>query len=137
MQYKIRKTNDLELIQTLNAEIFPQDLLHTDHKTAAWVLYDDKDEPVAFCTCRNSGYGILFMDRAGIKKEHRKKGLHRKLIKAREAYAKKNGFKKIITYVMKENYASLFTLVRCDYEMYTPEYKYAGENVIYVIKEFK
>lgn len=136
-KYKIKRTKDLDLIVRINDEIFPEDKLDVDHKTTAWIVYSEDKEIAGFCTCRNAGYGILYMDRGGIKYKHRGKGLHRKMISAREAYAKKNGFKKIITYVMKENWTSLFTLIRCDYLKYTPEYKYAGDNVVYLIKELE
>lgn len=135
MNFKIRQTTDFSLISILNEEIFPEDKLTLDEKTVAWVVMDDKGQYVAFCTARKLINGILYMDRGGVMPKFRKQGIHRKLITARERFAKKHGYDKVITYVMKDNYASLFTLVRCDYKMYTPEYKYAGENVIYLIKD--
>lgn len=135
MNFKIRQTTDFELIKQLNDEIFPEDKLHIDEKTVAWIVTDEEGRYAAFCTARKLIHGILYMDRGGVLPKFRKQGLHRKLISIREKYAKKHGFRKVITYVMKDNYASLFTLIRCDYKMYTPEYKYAGDNVIYLIKE--
>lgn len=135
MNFKVRMTTDMSLIETINDEIFPADKLHIDEKTVAWIVYTEDGKPAAFCTARKLTYGILYMDRGGVYLKYRKHGIHRKLIKAREQFAKRNGYHKVITYVMKDNYASLFTLVRCDYRMYTPEYLYAGSNVIYLIKE--
>lgn len=136
MSYKIRQTQDFGLILELNNRIFPEDKLDLDEKTVAWIIYDSDNKPAAFCTARRLSHGILYMDRAGVLSAHQKKGLHRKLIKARENYAKRNNYKKLITYVLKTNYASLFTLVRCDFKMYTPGYAYAGKEVLYLMKEF-
>jgi GNAT superfamily N-acetyltransferase len=135
MKFKVRMTTDMDLIRSINDEIFTEDKLELDEKTVAWVAWTEDEKPAAFCTARKLTHGILYMDRGGVYSKYRKQGIHRKLIKVRENFAKKNGYSKVITYVMKDNFASLFTLVRCDYRMYTPEYLYAGSNVIYLIKE--
>lgn len=137
MIFKVRSTKDFNLVLELNSKIFPEDKLELDEKTVAWIVYNSQGQPVAFCTARKLLYGILYMDRAGVLPDYQGKGIHRKLINARERFAKKNGFKKIITYVMKHNYQSLCTLVRCDFKLYNPEYAYAGREVLYFIKVFK
>jgi GNAT superfamily N-acetyltransferase len=133
--YKIRKTLRFEDIIILNNLIFPCDPLEIDEKSRAW-LVSHKDKPAGFCTMRMLDDGIAFMDRGGILDEHRGNGIHKRLIKVRERYARSQQCNCIITYVMADNYASLFTLIRHDYKMYEPDYAYAGsKGVIYLIKE--
>ncbi|MDD3412558.1 MAG: GNAT family N-acetyltransferase [Lachnospiraceae bacterium] len=140
MSYRIRRAKDLSMIVTLNTIIFPEDALHLDEQTVAWVAYDKNNQPAAFCTARKLEDRVLYFDRGGVLKEHQGKGLHRKLIEIRERYARKNKYKTAITYVMKDNIKSLCTLVRCDYLIYTPVYQWAGkagDMIYYLIKEFK
>ena len=133
--YRIRKTLHLDQLIILNEYIFPQDPLEVDDRTVGWHVTKD-DKSAGFCTMRLLDDGIAFMDRGGILSEHRGNNLHRRLIKIRERYAKRKGYKTMITYVMADNYASLFTLIRQDYKMYSPEYAYAGvKGVIYLMKE--
>ena len=140
MSYRVRREKDLSNIISLNAAIFPEDVLNVDEQTVGWVAYDKNNNPAGFCTARTLEDGVLYFDRGGVFKEHRGQGLHRKLIEIRERYARKNGYKNIITYVMKDNIKSLTTLVRCDYLIYTPAYQWAGkawETIYYLIKELK
>ena len=133
--YKVRKTTRFENIVLLNTEIFPCDPLEIDQKSRGWLVYH-QNNPIGFCTMRMLEDKIAFMDRGGILDEHRGKGIHKRLIKVRERYARAHGSEVIITYVMEDNYASLFTLVRHGYKMYEPDYAYAGvKGVIYLQKD--
>ena len=134
MSYSVRKTTKFELILLLNKEIFPCDDLEIDKYTTGWVIWKDK-KPVGFCTMRLLDHKIAYMDRAGILKEHRGKGLHKKLLRVRESYARRQGYKQMITYTVSDNFDSLFTLVRHGYHKYDPEYAYAGKSCHYVIKD--
>jgi GNAT superfamily N-acetyltransferase len=141
MSYSVRKVKDLSMLVYLNKVVFPLDVLEIDEKTVGWVMYCPNGEPVGFCSGRQLEHQMFFMDRAGILEKHRGKGLHRKLINVRERFARASDkIKHIITYVVHDNYASLFTLVRCGYKKYDPEYEYAGaseKEVIYLIKDLK
>lgn len=133
--YKIRRTAQFENIILLNTVIFPCDPLEIDKKSRGWLVYH-QNTPAAFCTMRMLEDSIAFMDRGGILDEHRGRGLHKRLIRVREKYARAQGFQTVITYVMADNYASLFTLVRHGYKMYEPDYAYAGvKGVIYLQKD--
>jgi GNAT superfamily N-acetyltransferase len=130
----------MDLIKSLNDAVFPTDALFIDDKTVGWVAYNKKGEAAAFATARDIGDHILFMDRGGVLKEHRKHGLHSRLIKVRELYARQNGFKEIITYTMKDNIMSTVTLVKCGFQLYTPYYQWVGkawESIYYFCKDVK
>ena len=133
---RITKTKNMKLILDLNHQIMPEDHLEIDEKTTAWIVKVD-GEIAGFCTLREIGHHIAYLDRGGVLPKHQGKGIHRRLIAVRERYARSRGMHKIITYVMPYNYPSMFTLVRCNYLKYKPEYPWAGTNIVYFIKELK
>ena len=128
--FKIRKTEDMELVKSLNDEIFPYDELETKEKTHAWIV-TVKKVPVGFCTVDFLSYGIAFLARAGLKTEARGFNLQKKLISVRERFAKKNGYYQIITYTMMDNIWSSVNLQKKGYCLYLPEYEYAGKGCLY------
>ena len=133
-EYIVRKTDKFDLILSLNRKIFPCDDLEICDNTVGWIIWHNKT-PVGFCTMRMLTHRIAYMDRAGILEEHRGKGLHKKLLRVRESYARRQNYKEIITYTVSDNFDSLFTLVRHGYKKYDPEYAYAGRTCHYVIKD--
>jgi len=130
----LRKTNKLDDILILNAIIFPEDDLDVSKKTFHWIAKEGS-MPIGFCSAKDIGYRILYLTRAGVLKEHRGNGIQKRFIKARERFAKRNNFKKIITYTLKDNYQSIASLIKSGYLLYKPEYDYAGPEFVYLIKE--
>jgi hypothetical protein len=57
------------------------------------------------------------------------------MIKVRERWAKKLGYKTVITYTLNDNYQSFSHLIKLNYEMYVPEYEYADKGCLYFRKE--
>lgn len=136
-EFSIRKTYDFFSIVALNQEIFPGDLLDVSTNVHGWIVRcGDDRKPIGFCTCTDIGHRILFLSRAGLLPNYFGYGLHKRLINIRLRYAKVNGFKTVITYVKKDNYASFANLIKCGFLIYTPEYDYAGKDFIYLIKYF-
>lgn len=134
MLIRLIKTKNMNLIKKINHDIMPEDILDTDEKTMAWVCKVD-GEIAGFCTMRVLEDGVVYLDRGGIYPKYQGLGIHRKLITVRERTAFRLGATKVITYTLKDNYASMFTLVRCDYKLYKPVYPWVGADVCYFIKE--
>lgn len=133
----VRRTNDLDLIEDMNSIIFPGEDLETGNNTYHWIARDKQSgKPVGFCSCSYIGHGILFLSRAGLLRKYRGRGLQKKFISLRESFAKKKEPKitSIITYVKKDNYTSLASLIKRGYRIYTPEWHYAGHEFFYVKK---
>ena len=125
-EMSIRQTKDFDLICALNNTIFPLDDLELDHKTRAWIVWENK-LPVGFCTLRMIGKRIAYFDRAGLLERAKGQGIHSKMVAVRERYACTHHCKSTITYTMKYNIKSLITLIRKGWEFYEPEYKYSGD----------
>lgn len=135
MKVSVRKTDDYFGIMTLHKDIFPGDEYPSLNTLICWKAYVENVE-AGFCTVNilPSEDGVLFFSRAGVKKEFRGHGIHKRMIRVREMFAKRNGFHTIITYVIKENVGSFVHLIKDGYKIYEPNYKYAGD-VFYFIKE--
>lgn len=129
---KIQRTENYDLLFETHKELFPSDQLEIDSQCVAWFLMDG-NEIAGFCILKVLDYEIVFLHRAGIRKDYQGRGLQKRLIRVRERYARKIKASKIITYTLFDNHASSVNLLRCGYELYYPESLYAG-HCLYWIK---
>ncbi len=135
---KIRQTKDFHTISKLNDQIFQGELLDVSRNIYGWLAHIRDDiQPIGFCTATDLGERILFLSRCGVRKNYRGLHLQRRFIQTRLRFAKKKGFKKVITYVQKKNYPSLCNLIKCGFLLYEPEYQYAGDDFLYLIYEIR
>lgn len=133
--FSVEQTKDYFAILELNEIIFPEDELEISDKCTYWIARDrDSGEPVGFCGVSNYGSKILFFSRGGILPEYRGRNLFKRFIQVRESFAKRKGFKRIITYTLKDNYPVMSSLIKRGFEIYQPEYDYAGIKFIYLRK---
>lgn len=92
-----------------------------------WIVYHN-GFPVGFANLALSASwaetGVL--NRAGITKAHRGKGLQKRLIKVREDMAVKQGMKWLMSYCHVENCASANSLIKSGFTLYRPA---AGEDL--------
>ena len=95
-----------------------------------WWVITYGETIIAYCGCCYS-LGVCIFVRAWVQKSWRGRGLQMKLIKARLKAAK--GFK-VITYTTVDNIPSANNLIKCGFTLYTPEYQYAGPNMLYFRK---
>ena len=96
-----------------------------------WVIMDGNNI-IAYCGCLYKDRICVFV-RAWVAKSHRNKGTHKKLIKVRIDKAIKNRCKFIVTYTVKNNFASANNLIKAGFLLHNPMYAYAGNDVIYFI----
>lgn len=133
-KYSIRKSENKELLKKLHDIIFPSDIWCGFKNSVAWVVWYKK-QPVGFCMMSTSNSAFGYYTRAGLKKKHFGKGLHKRMINVREKYARIIGYKKVITYTMPDNITSISNLQKRKYLIYEPVFKYAGKGCIYWQKE--
>ena len=129
----LRKTHDWFTIKALHDEIFPSDDFDENvERNAAWLIRNHT-AVIGFCMARplSSDPATLFLSRAGLISKARGKGLQKRMIRVRVAYARKNGFKKVITYVHRDNIQSAVNLEKCRFRLYAPAEDWAGKNFLY------
>lgn len=115
-----RRTEDLDLISTMDKECFPNDDPPNLEDTTWWVYYED-GEAIAYCSLSIVDGNIGFLSRSGVMPGHRGKGLQKKMIRHRERVAKREKLAKIITYTFIENVYSSNNLISAGYKLYLPD----------------
>lgn len=113
---------------------------NNDHKiidiaNAHWWLAWKDGEPVAFAGMTEyqpTQSCVLYL--SGVLPEHRGNGLQRRLIRAREAKAKRLGYQRIVTYTWVANLPSQRNLEACGYEVYRPDREWGAVGSVYYEK---
>lgn len=115
----------------LDALIFPGDeRVSPDEGT--WFIAR-ATAPVAFAGVLTQGDDALFI-RGGVRPSHRGQGLYKRMVRACEREARKEGAMRIWTYVLPWNAASINALIRCGWRAYTrqggdPDCVYLGRTL--------
>ena len=122
-------------MESLHQKTFPEDEFYEHKGNNYWLVKNEDGNYCGFCMATDIGSKMLFLSRVGVLKKYRGQGLHKRMIKIREAFAKRKGFNCILTYTTKDNYQSFAHLIKAGYKLYDPEYAYAGLNVFYFLKE--
>jgi GNAT superfamily N-acetyltransferase len=136
-RYVIRAEQAPVAVLALDEICFPNDYRISLADSLWWIVWKGK-EAVGYAglrPCQNPcNAGVGFLCRVGVVPEHRGKGLQKRLIKAREAEAKRIGLVELVTYCVPWNCPSINSLVACGYRFYRPETKYGGGGSIYLRK---
>ena len=122
--FYLRRTTDENTIRRLTEETLPG--VEDDFGTAMWLLWN-AGTPVGFCGVRQSETWSdwAFLSRSGILPAARGRGLQRRMVAVREAWARSQGLEGITTYVSNDNVPSLMNLLKCGFFIYDPEFKSA------------
>jgi len=129
---KVRKNSALyhRLIE-LDAKVFPgcdnEFLPNRDW----WVMMAGNDI-ISYCGCLYKDRICVFV-RAWVARSHRNKGIHKKLIRVRMISAQNKKCKSIVTYTVRNNYASANNLIKAGFLLHNPMYAYAGSDVMYFV----
>lgn len=126
MTYRLTRTDDRQTVAALHHLCMPGDDLDID-EGQMWVCHDETDTPVAFCSARECGSGLVFLSRAGVLPIANGHGLQRRMIQARVQWSRDVGARAVITYTHYDNHASIANLLRCGFVFYTPRYRWAGD----------
>lgn len=134
---KIRSKVGLETASALNKVLFPyDDFENPESGNAIWLATDATGEAVGFASVRPTvdHPEMAFLSRAGVLSGHRRKGLHKRMIRVRETWARQEGFESIWTYTASWNIKSMRGIVRSGYLPWEPWWAWA--DTLYFQKEF-
>lgn len=134
-EFKIRQVKNEAEVARLFLDLFPDDDLELYKKEKHWLVYQGK-RPVGFCSVM-PGYlesDTVFLSKAGLLGCARGQGLHKRMIRVRLNWCKKNGYKFAVTYVHRHNGKSAYNLCACGFKVYTPASEWAGKEFIYFLK---
>jgi GNAT superfamily N-acetyltransferase len=117
----LRRTEDVDLVAELDRACFPVDVPMVQEKIdhAWWWVARLGGEPVAYAgLLAQDGGAKAFLCRAGVLPQARGGGLQRRLLRAREAHARRVGVPRLYTYTSVFNFASTNSLLAAGYRPY-------------------
>lgn len=124
-------------LHALHSITFPLDS-EPDWEYAAWWAVYEQGTPVAFAGLqpsqrwRDAGYLV----RAGVLPAHRGRGLQRRLLRARERFARDAGWRWLLSATYK-NTTSANNLIREGFLLYEPRRPWLARGALYWLKELK
>ena len=134
MGYTLRQSRDLETNQKLFARGLPGDEWVGDHHTF-WIAYAPSGEVCGFCSAvQVDAEHSVFLSSAVVFPAHRGKGLQRRMIRHRIAWAKRNGATTVVTYTVPHNWRSINSILRLSFQYYEPAWAWAGRGAWYFFR---
>jgi GNAT superfamily N-acetyltransferase len=139
LAYRIKRVDGDDFAETLlelDEEVFGDSAPRIKPERGWWWIVHDGRELAGYCGLNPTEATPLegaYLARAGVLLPHRGQGLQRRLIRVREALARRSAFKWIVTDTT-DNPASANTLIACGYKIYRPPQPWAFNNSIYWIK---
>jgi GNAT superfamily N-acetyltransferase len=137
MKITVRKVDprNAEIATTLKylqKKCLPSDSPYDVQKGHWWIAYADNIIPVGFAGLVRSisWWDCGYLCRAGVLTEYTGKGIQKRLIKAREAQAKKLGWNWLITDT-RDNPASSNNLISCGFKLYNPTHPWGFKDALY------
>ena len=137
MSVKVKKVDvrDADVAKTLlylQKKCLPGDDPYDIKKGHWWIAYDEQLLPVGFAgLVRSYSFSDCgYLCRAGVLKEHRGKGIQKKLIRVRETQAKKLGWNWLISDTT-DNHPSSNSLISCGFKLYDPSNPLGYKHTLY------
>ena len=138
LTYRIREIDGpkhSDILAKLHQRTFGDSAEQPDVSRGHWWLVYYEKEPIAFAglTPSQLGFNCGYLKRVGVLPAHRGNGLQRRLVRVREARARRNGWKRVITDTT-ENVPSANSLIRAGYRMFRPTHGWAFNDTLYWTK---
>ena len=124
----------VEMLHVLHREVFKPAQWVGERvprfRTGFWWIAYLGDEPMGFAGMRPSvrWEGTGYLCSAGVLPQFRGRGLQRRLIRKRVAKAFKNGWHTVITDTLHDNWASMRSLIACNFKPYLPVVKWGDKH---------
>lgn len=123
----IRRTKRVHLIEDMDRACFPgEPIKGKDLNESVWFLATVDGKPAGYAGIRVVDGISGYLCRAGVLTEFQGHGLQKKLIKARERWARKQGLNSLITYTCLSAVRSPNSLIACGFKLYHPAKAWAG-----------
>jgi GNAT superfamily N-acetyltransferase len=132
----IRRTTDLETVRRLDAELIGTDVAPPSADHTWWLcMVDGKVAGYCGMSVFKDEKGLCaFLSRSGVLREFRGRGLQKRMIRVREAEARRRCCVYALTYTARSNLASANNLIRCGYSLYEAAYPWGVKGALYFTK---
>ncbi len=134
---KLRRADeeDWEDILEADALCLPEDARPKLEGVAWWLAETEDGDLAGYAGARTTDApGCVYLCRAGVLPAFRGHQLQRRLIRAREGWARRAGYVYVVTDTY-HNPASANSLIACSYKMYEPEQPWANPGACYWWKD--
>ena len=134
---RVARQSEMQIIARLDREIFALDEpVSLAPPSCWWLAFEPRGRPVAFAGVEEVDDWTCFV-RCGVLPSYQGRGLQKRLIRVRLAYAKRARSRGAITYVMPYNAPSANSLISQGFRVYEPSIgAYTGDDVLYLKREF-
>ena len=128
-------TKYVNQLTELHKKCFPADEMPDFAKGYWWIAYEELEQ-VGFCGLTHVPSWDMagYLNRGGVVKSHRGKGLQRRMINVRVQKARKVGWKWLIS-ATRENIPSSNNLIACGFKLYNPTYEWLDGHCLYWIRK--
>lgn len=125
----------VDQLTKLHQSCFPMDDMPDFKKGYWWIAYD-KGEPIGFCglTHVSSWDSAGYLNRGGVLRSHRGRGLQRRMINVRVQKARKVGWSFLISATSNNNISSN-NLIKCGFKLYSPNQEWLDGYSLYWIRK--
>jgi GNAT superfamily N-acetyltransferase len=125
-RYKIVPSKNYALIRSLEDRAMPNEGFEgPEDGNIYWLVRNcDTNVPVGYCSIRPTQFDpkhTAFLSRAAVLPSARGKGLQRRMIRVRVAWAKRHGYTRLVTYASTLNPPSIMNLMREGFKPYVPD----------------
>lgn len=121
----ILRTNDILETKHVMRVLALGDIDNIEYSKNILWLVRDKKKAIGMCSLKPlPDEGSVFFSYSVIDPKYRGRGIQRKLIRARLAWAKRHGYTCASTYTLKDNYPSMSNLIKCGFMFYDPHSEY-------------
>jgi hypothetical protein len=130
-----KKTKDFEKLSEMHLRAFPNEDVREFKRDVCWFILNESKEVIGYCSLNACEKDTVFFSSSAVFEKG--KGRHKASISYRCRWAKRHGYKWVVTYVHPENYPSLVNLINSKFELYIPDYKYVGDGFTYMRKKLR
>lgn len=127
MKLTVRPTKRMILINELNAKHFPSNPITNTHNKTFFLAKMGKTV-VGWCALTIHPYEKAEIYRTGVLEEFRNQGIKKKMVRAMERYAVKQGITLMTSYCSTDNMESANSLISSGYKMYMPDVYDEGDH---------
>ena len=135
----IYKTKNYSLIERLDVKIFGKaEVCDKPYEKVTWFLLTVDDKIAGFAGIygfTENGEQLGCLERSGLLKPYRGKGLQSAMIDVRLKEARRQGWSEVFTYTNRHNYPSSNNLVKAGFRLYDPYHKYGLKDALYWYKK--
>lgn len=120
MKVTVRPTKRMILINELNAKHFPSNPI-TNTNNKVFFLAKSGKTVVGWCALTIHPYEKSEIYRTGVLEEFRNQGIKKRMVRAMERYAMKQGITLMTSYCSTDNVESANSLISLGYKLYIPD----------------